>query len=197
MAKSRKSKKPSSSSSSSSVKKGISLAERIAKWLVVIALSGAALAVLIAAVAAVLIATVAVPMLKRVITGLRASPAMHGSTKDKCVAFYTEAAKVLTPVDSAAENAQNASQVAHACATPVQIAQGAKAFDEIASNNLARAAHAAAKHGAAHHADALTSNAKHVAAKQQPTPGGAPEPHTAVTAGTSSAAAAAGLGVHA
>jgi hypothetical protein len=171
------------------VRKDLAIAERIARWLIVIAISGIALTVLIATAAAVVFATVIAPRIELLATRLRSSPAMNGTTKEKCVAFFSEAGRVLMPDDT---DDQVGAVAEHACGTSYQATAGAHMFDAAVSGP-AHAAHAASVSAAA------LSNAK--VSPPKPQADGEPDAHTTADNlggdAATHAAPAGGLGVHA
>ncbi len=206
MAKSSKGTKRSGSKTSSSargaaktLRKDFALAGSVARWLIVIALSGIALSILFTVAVIVIAATVVAPRLASLSDRLKKSPAMHsGSAKDKCVAFFTEAGQVLFPDESGEMNAQAA---ANQCATPRQAHAGAQLFDAAVSDP-AHAAHAASSHAAVVREASLASNAKSMAAGLPggPAPGAEPDAHSSDHGhggnAASTAGDATGLGVH-
>lgn len=205
MAKSSKGTKRSGSKTSGvagaakTFRKDFALAGSVARWLIVIALSGIALSILFTVAVIVIAATIVAPRVATLSNRLKKSPAMHsGSAKDKCVAFFTETGHVLFPEEPDDANVQAAEQQ---CATPRQVQAGAQMFDAAVSDP-AHAAHAASSHAAVIREASLASKAKSMTAAMPdgPAAGAEPDPHssdhghggnTASTAGD-----ATGLGVH-
>lgn len=180
------------------VKKDLAMAGNVAKWLIVIALSGIALSLLFTVVAVVVFALFVAPRITTLAARLQKSPAMQGSARDKCIAFFTEAGKVLSPDDS---DEQLASAAGHACTSGRQAAAGAKMFDAAVSGP-GHASHIASAAAAAAHAHVVASTAK-TTENQLPEvpPNGVPVPHTsdhtAAPSAATAAAPATDLGVHA
>ena len=180
-------------------RKDFAVAGSIARWLIIIALSGIALSILFTVAVIVIAATIVAPRLTTLSERLKKSPAMHGgSAKDKCVAFFTEAGRMLSPDESDDMNAQAA---ADQCATPRQAQAGAQLFNAAVSDP-AHAAHAASSHAAMVREASLTSQAKSMAANLPggPAAGAEPDAHSSDHGhggnAASTAADATGLGVH-
>jgi len=169
------------------------VAGSIAKWLIVIALSGIALSILFTVAIIVIAATIVAPKLNTLTERLKAHPAMkNGSAKDKCMAFFSESGHILSPEESDDMIAQSAE---HACSTPRQIQSGAQMYDAAVSDP-AHAAHSASSHAATVRESALASHTAAAAAGMPDAPaGGEPQGHSETP--TSTAAPAAGLGAHA
>ncbi len=191
MAKSKSGSKRSGSKRSEPVvvRKDLALAGRIARWLIVIAISGITLTLLIAITAGVVLATVIAPRLDLLADRLRNSPAMNGTTKEKCITFFNETTRLLMPDDM---DEQMGSSVEHACGSPRKATAGAHLFDAAVSGP-AHAAHAASVSAA------TLSNAKTAPAKQPN--GREPDAHTTADNlggdAATHAAPASGLGIHA
>ncbi len=191
MAKSKSTGKRGATKASASVKKDLALVSKIGRWLIVIALSGIALSLLLTVAAAVIFATVVAPRISLMADRLRASPAMSGTPKEKCVAFFTEAGRVLMPDDT---DEQVTGAAEHACSTKFQAKAGSHMFDAAVSGP-AHAAHAASVSAA------VKSNAKAKAMPFQKLADGEPDPHTTADNlggdAATHAAPAGGLGTHA
>lgn len=171
------------------VRKDLALAGRIARWLIVIAVSGIALTLLIAIAAVVVFATVIAPRMNLLADRLRCSPAMNGTTKDKCITFFNEATRLLMPDDT---EEQLGASAEHTCGSSRKAMAGAHLFDAAVSGP-AHAAHAASVSAA------TSSNAK--TSPQKPQTVGEPDAHTTTDNlggdAATHAAPAGGLGIHA
>lgn len=191
MAKSKSGSKRSGSKRSEPVvvRKDLALAASVARWLIVIAISGITLALLISITAGVVLATVIAPRLDLLADRLRNSPAMNGTTKEKCITFFNETTRLLMPDDT---EEQLGAAAENGCGSPRKAMAGAHLFDAAVSGP-AHAAHAASVSAA------TLSNAK--TAPQKQANGREPDAHTTTDNlggdAATHAAPASGLGIHA
>lgn len=186
-------------SKSKPVRKDLRLAENIAKWLIIIVLTGAALTLVFVVAIGVIIAVVVRPKIQMLASRLRKNKkAMHGTAKERCLAFYSEVSEMIQP--GAPTNA------ASVCSSTQQIQSGDKLFASVitmdggSGTDPAHAAHLSSVAQARSREHAIKSNTK-LAANLRGKHAPEPEPHTHSTnpadANPAHAAAAAdGLGTH-
>jgi len=183
-----------------SPQKDVRLAENIAKWLVIIVLTGAALTLVFVVAIGVVIAVFIRPKAMLLAERLRKNKkAMNGTAKERCMAFYSEVSEMISP-----GGPTNAASV---CTTTHQIQTGDKFFATIVIANSstgtdpAHVAHLSSAAQAKSREDAIKSNTK-IAANLRGKHAPEPEPHTPShpagpdTNPANYAAAANGLGTH-
>jgi len=183
-----------------SARKDFRLAENIAKWLIIIVLTGAALTLVFLVAIGVVIAVVIRPKAMLLAERLRKNKkAMNGTAKERCMAFYSEVSEMINP--------GGPSNAASACTTTQQIQSGDKLFaamvtaDGSTSTDPAHMAHLSSATQARIREHAIKSNTK-IAANLKGKHAPEPEPHTpSHPAGSDTnpaylAAAADGLGIH-
>lgn len=184
-----------------SAKKDVRLAENIAKWLVIIVLTGAALTLVFVVAIGVVIAVVIRPKVMLLAERLRKNKkAMNGTAKERCVAFYSEVSEMISP--------GGPTSAASVCTTTQQIQTGDKFFASVVTadgstgTDPAHVAHLSSAAQAKSREHAIQSNTK-IAATLSGKHAPEPEPHTpSHPAGPDTnpahhAAAADGLGTHA
>jgi len=187
-------------SKSKPVRKDLRLAENIAKWLIIIVLTGAALTLVFVVAIGVIIAVVVRPKIQVLANRLRKNKkAMHGTAKERCLAFYSEVSEMIQPGAP--------TDAASVCSSTQQIQSGDKFFASVVSmdggsgTDPAHAAHLSSAAQARSREHAIKSNTK-IAANLRGKHAPEPEPHTPShpagpdTNPAHAAAAADGLGTH-
>lgn len=182
------------------VRKDLRLAENIAKWLIIIVLTGAALTLVFVVAIGVVIAVVIRPKVMLLAERLRNNKkAMNGTAKERCLAFYSEVSEMINP--------GGPTNAASACTSTQQIQSGDKFFASVVTMNgdtgtdPAHMAHLSSAAQARTREHAIKSNTK-IAANLKGKHAPEPEPHTpSYPAGLDTnpayhAAAADGLGTH-
>lgn len=182
------------------VRKDLRLAESIAKWLIIIVLTGAALTLVFVVAIGVIIAVVIRPKVVLLAQRLRKNKkAMNGTAKERCLAFYSEVSGMINP--------GGPTDAASVCTSTQQIQSGDKFFASVVTmdggtgTDPAHVAHLSSAADAKTREHAIKSNTK-MAANLKGKHAPEPEPHTpSHPAGTDTnpahhAAAAGSLGTH-
>lgn len=182
------------------VRKDLRLAESIAKWLIIIVLTGAALTLVFVVAIGVIIAVVIRPKIVLLAQRLRKNKkAMNGTAKERCVAFYSEVSEMINP--------GGITDAASVCSSTQQIQSGDKFFASVVTmdgdtgTDPAHVSHLSSVADAKTREHVIKSNTK-TAANLKGKDAPEPEPHTpSHPAGPDTnpahhAAAADGLGTH-